>query len=216
MQRLRICASVLAVAAAYYVLARVGLALSLAGTASCPIWPASGVALVAAVVLGREAALGVFLGAALANAHATSASILACAVIGAGSAAQALVGARVLGPLVAGEDTLARSRDVIRFSVLTPLVCLISAWVGIAALTFTNALDPALIPRAWLTWWIGDVVGILITAPLLFAWRPRPSDELGEPLSPGRALSALTTVALLYASVRLGFGETFRLGTSYP
>ena len=61
---------VAAVAAVYYGLARVGLELALAGTASCPIWPAAGLALVAATAFGFEACLGVFAGAWLANLHA--------------------------------------------------------------------------------------------------------------------------------------------------
>ena len=218
-------ALVAAVAAAvYYGLARVGLDLALAGTASCPIWPASGFALVAAITLGYEACLGVFLGSWLANrlalpgVHAASPLLatLACAAVGFGSALQALVGARFLKDELGGPDPLSRSRDVVRFAALTPLVCLLSASIGVGALFSMGLLAREVFARAWLTWWIGDLVGALITAPLLLAWRPRDTDEFGVPPDPSRALTVLSTLALLSLSVWLGFGDLFPPSARYP
>lgn len=105
----RKCLLVALVAAAYYGLARVGLALALAGAASCPIWPVAGAALVAAIFLGREAGLGVFLGSLLANWHglpglasvAAPAAALACVAVAVGNSLQAMAGARFLGDAVA-------------------------------------------------------------------------------------------------------------------
>ena len=203
------------VAAGYYFLARIGLELALAGTASCPIWPASGLALVAVSAFGLEAAFGVFLGSTLANLHGLP-GLPVCAAIGLGTAVQALAGARLLREELAVPDPLSRSRDVVRFAAVTPLVCLISASVGVASLAAAGLLAGELAAGAWTTWWIGDLVGVLIAAPLLVAWRPRDTDEFGQPPSPRRALSGLMALALLSLSVWLGFGAFFAPGAHYP
>jgi signal transduction histidine kinase/integral membrane sensor domain MASE1 len=216
--------AVTAVAAVYYGLARVGLELALAGTASCPIWPASGFALAGAIALGPEACLGVFLGSWLANLHALPGlhaaspllAALACAAVALGGALQALAGARLLRGELGGPDPLSRSRDVVRFAGLTPLICLLSASVGVGALVASGLLARNLFARAWVTWWIGDLVGVLIMAPLLFAWRPRETDKFGEPPSLRRALAGASALALLSLSVWLGFGDLFPPDTRYP
>ncbi|MBI4060692.1 MAG: MASE1 domain-containing protein, partial [Elusimicrobia bacterium] len=211
-------------AVVYYGLARAGLGLALAGTASCPVWPASGLALVAAVFLGPGAGLGVFMGSWLANWHALPGlgavapplAALACAAVALGSALQALAGARLLRNELGGPDPLSKSRDVIRFAALTPVICLLSASVGVGALFASGLLAREIFAQAWLTWWIGDLIGVLVTAPLLLAWRPRGTDEFGEPLSPRRALTAAWVVSALWLSVWLGFGDLFPPDTRYP
>jgi signal transduction histidine kinase len=203
--------AVAATAAAYWALARVGLELALAGTASCPIWPASGLALAAAIAFGPEAVIGIFLGSWLANG-----SGLAGAGMALGSALQAFAGARLLREELGVRDPLSRGRDVVRFASVTPLVCLIGATFGVGSLFAAGRLEPELVARAWATWWIGDLVGVLITAPLLFAWMPRGADELGQPPDARRALTAVSALALLWLSVWLGFGELFPPGTHYP
>lgn len=212
--------TVAAVAAGYYGLARVSLELALVGAFS----PASGFALVMVIALGPEVCLAIFLGSWLANLHALpglntvppTMAALACAAVALGNALQTLAGARLLRSEFGGIDPLSRSNDVVRFAALTPLICLFSASVGVGALVASGLVDRELFARTWLTWWIGDVVGVLITAPLFYAWRPRDSDEFGEPLSPQRALAAASALAVLSFSVWLGFGDLFTSGTRYP
>lgn len=166
--------SVAAVALAYYALALVGLQSAFSGTAACPVWPASGFALAAAITLGTEAAAGVFLGSWIANyqvAPAGGAAAWTCAAIALASAAQASLGARVLGHRLSGPDAAVRCPDVIMFAVAAPLVCLVSATAGIGVLLGGGFMPEALAGRAWLTWWIGDTAGVMIVAPLLFAWQ---------------------------------------------
>jgi len=156
--------SIVAVALGYYALALVGLQSALAGTASCPVWPASGFALAAAIACGPEALAGVLLGSWIANYQAApgggAAVAAACALMALGSAAQAALGARVLA-----------GRNALPFTALTPLVCLLSATIGVGALLGAGLMPGSLAARAWLAWWIGDFLGVLIVAPLLFAWR---------------------------------------------
>ena len=57
----------LLLAVIYYAAARLGLQLQFEATQATPIWPASGIALAALILLGPRLAPGVFLGAFAAN-----------------------------------------------------------------------------------------------------------------------------------------------------
>ncbi|MEK7234049.1 MAG: ATP-binding protein [Elusimicrobiota bacterium] len=212
--------AVVAVAAVYYGLARVGLEWALAGTPS----PAAGFALAGAIALGPEACVGVFLGSWLANLHSLPGlhavsppmAAIVCAGVSLGCALQALAGARLLKGELGSPDPLSRSRDVVRFAALTSLICLLGANLAVCSLVASGLVGKELFARTWLTWWIGDVVGVMIIAPLLFAWRQRSCDEFGEPPSPRRALAILFSLALMSLSVWLGFGDLFPPSTRYP
>lgn len=211
----------LASAAAYFALARPGLELALAGTASCPIWPAAGLAAAGAAAYGPSAALGVFLGSWLANLSAspgaaTAAGAAAYAVVAAGSAAQALLAAKLLGPFLTGQDALASKRAVLTFAALLPLACLPGATIGVTALGAAGLSPADLYGPAWLTWWIGDAVGVLLTAPLLFAWRQRADEPFDAYRAPRRALTATGAALLLAASAWIGFGAGGLAGAPFP
>ncbi|MES2759869.1 MAG: EAL domain-containing protein [Pseudomonadota bacterium] len=94
---------------------------------------------------------------------------------------QAVAGAALMRRWV--DPAIASGRAVLRFVLLTPLICCIRATLSIIVL---DMLAPQEIARSglgvnWLTWWIGDAIGILLAAPLCWAvigrpralWRPR-------------------------------------------
>ncbi|HVE13804.1 MAG TPA: MASE1 domain-containing protein, partial [Elusimicrobiota bacterium] len=58
---------VLLLAAAYFLAAKLGLRLAYVSPSATPVWPASGLALAAVLVLGYDVWPGAFLGAFLAN-----------------------------------------------------------------------------------------------------------------------------------------------------
>ena len=51
-----------------------------------------------------------------------------------------------------------------------------SATIGVTSLSLGGFAPWASYPSIWLTWWLGDVGGDLVAAPLLILWwaRPRP------------------------------------------
>ncbi|MDE2509938.1 MAG: MASE1 domain-containing protein, partial [Elusimicrobia bacterium] len=212
--------AVVIVALGYYVMARLGLLFVLGGTAASPIWPASGFGLAAVILFGSEAAAGIFLASWLGNAPSFAApphhAAAAAGVVALGSAAQALVGARLLRRFLAERRPLNRSRDVALFAMLTPLICLVSASVGTAASVAFGLTPRAIASSAWLTWWIGDVVGVLIVTPLALAWFPRAADENSEPARPADAARAAAALALVATSVLAGFDGPLRPESHYP
>src|SRR5690349_14349225 len=92
---LRRCVVVLAVAAVYFAAAKLGLRLAFAAEQVSAVWPPTGIALAAALLLDRHAWPGIFLGAFLANATANEPPLVAAA-LGAGNTLEAIAGAWLL------------------------------------------------------------------------------------------------------------------------
>src|SRR5256885_8054761 len=92
---LRWLARALALAAAYFVVAKIGLRYATIGPSISPVWPPTGLAVAALVLLGPGYWPAVLLGAFLANAT-TSIPLLAAAGIACGNATEAAVAAYLL------------------------------------------------------------------------------------------------------------------------
>src|SRR5437879_10513032 len=88
-------------AAAYFVVARVRLRYAAIGESISPVWPPTGLALAALLVLGPRYWPAVFVGAFLANAT-TAVPLIAAMGIAAGNTAEAVLGAYLMRRL-AGE-----------------------------------------------------------------------------------------------------------------
>ncbi|HEY1377329.1 MAG TPA: diguanylate cyclase, partial [Gemmataceae bacterium] len=166
-----------------------GLALAVLPpfTASA-VFPASGVALAAVLLGGPRLWAGVWLGSFAVNAAVLARPdllrlgprpaypdpLLVCAAaVAAGAALQAIIAAGLFRRLADGAVTpFGRARDAAAFVAASLLGCLINATVGTAGLTLAGLLDPARRGESWLTWWMGDVSGVLVVAPLILAWAP--------------------------------------------
>ena len=169
---------ILAVAATYFVAARVGLALSLAGTNATPVWPSSGIAMAALLALGWRAWPGVLLGAWAANAiqfagmetlPATQV-VLGSVMVAGGNTLEALAGRATLVKLGMADRPFDRVGDAFKFVFTAMAVSAVAATVGLLSILSLGAsagVDPL---DLWVTWWLGDAAGILVYAPALLAW----------------------------------------------
>src|SRR2546430_2813849 len=92
---LRWLARALALAAAYFVVAKIGLRYATIGPSISPVWPPTGLAVAALVLLGPGYWPAILVGAFLANA-ATSIPVLAAAGIACGNATEAPLAAYLL------------------------------------------------------------------------------------------------------------------------
>ncbi|HKX95966.1 MAG TPA: MASE1 domain-containing protein, partial [Methylibium sp.] len=169
-----------AVALAYYLAARLGLALAFEGSNASPVWPPSGIAFAALWLWGRRVLPGVALGALVANVVVFSANqaaepgVIAAVslAIMAGNAAEALVGVAALRRWTDAGSPFERLGDVAKFVLVAAGACLVSAAVGTASLVLGGIVPGSLSATVALTWWTGDATGLLVVAPLLMtAWR---------------------------------------------
>src|SRR5438309_11880118 len=92
---------VVVLAAAYFVVARVGLRYAAIGESISPVWPPTGLALAALLLLGWRYWPAIFCGAFLANAI-TAISLTTAAGIASGNAAEAALGAYLMRRFLAG------------------------------------------------------------------------------------------------------------------
>ena len=208
---------VLGLAAVYYATARLGLRYATVGQTISLVWPPTGLAIAGLVILGRRAWPGVAVGAFLANVS-TPVPIAVAAAIAAGNTLEALVAATLL-TRAAGPRPQLEIMGTVRALVLAavPFGALVSALVGVAALTVAGSLPQAGIPPAIAVWWTGDLLGALVVAPLLLAWilHPPPPHAARRVLEV--ALLCLGTV--LAAELSLGHRvpvPAFFRGVNYP
>lgn len=187
-----------AVAGAYFGVAKLGLAFAFANTSVTAIWPPTGLALAAVLLLGYRIWPGVFLGAFLANVT-TAGSLAAVGGIATGNTLEALCGAYLLRR-VRFRPSLDRMRDVVALVVLAgALSTIVSATIGVFSLWADGLVDEGSLASTWRVWWLGDMGGDLLIAPLLLVLASRPSLKWRLPAiaeAVGLA-AALTGVSLL-------------------
>src|SRR6267378_1827360 len=158
------------VALAYWFAAAFSLRLALVHGQVTPIWPPTGIALVAILVLGRRVWPAVFL-AALAVNLPIGPSILGAASIASGNTLAPLVAAALL-KRAGFRIELDRLRDAVAIIVLGALVAMtISATVGTAVLVLSSAIPADSFLSTWAVWWTGDAMGVLMVAPWRFHLR---------------------------------------------
>ncbi|WP_085317326.1 PAS domain S-box protein [Derxia lacustris] len=169
----RLVAQWLAIACAYYVTGRLGLAVPYVGTHITLIWPPTGIALAGLLLWGPRMWPAVWLGALAVNLGISASPWLA-AGIACGNAAGPVLGAWMLRR--SGFDpAFERRSDVLRYLGLGVLLAMmVNASNGVAQLALHGLVDGAAAPRAWFYWWCGDAVGALVCGVPLLAATARP------------------------------------------
>jgi signal transduction histidine kinase len=176
--RLAYLTTILGLAAVYFVAARLGLMMDAVGGFATLVWPPTGIALAAVVVLGYRAWPGVFIGAFAANLS-TGAPLLAALGIGVGNTLEAVVGAYALGRIPGFRPSLDRLRDVVGLIVLAAgLSTTVSATIGVSSLYLAGIVPPQQAWEAWRSWWLGDLIADLVVAPVLLVWATTPRIRL--------------------------------------
>src|SRR4029077_10192655 len=139
-----------------------------------PIWPPTGIALVAMLVFGRRVWPAVFLGALAVNLP-IGPSPLGAAVIAAGNTLAPLTAASLL-QRAGFRIELDRLRDAAAIIVLGALAAMtISATVGTSVLVLSGSVPPDGFWSTWAVWWAGDAMGVLLVAPFLLSLLPNAS-----------------------------------------
>jgi integral membrane sensor domain MASE1 len=95
-----------------------------------------------------------------------------------GNTLEALVGSQVLHKYRLHLQ-LAKLSDVVIFSVFgAVLATLISASIGTTSLFLGGLINSNQILQVWTHWWVGDMLGILVVAPLIFSWYNQPTAKV--------------------------------------
>jgi integral membrane sensor domain MASE1 len=159
-------ARILGVAAAYYLAAELGLTFALVRGQVTPLWPPTGIAVAALLLLGVRCWPGITIGALLANA-AVGPTVPAVIAISAGNTL-APVCAYLLLTRVGFRVGFTRLRDVLALIGLGAFAgMLVSATIGTGTLALSGALPHGDFWSAWSVWWTGDAMGVLVVTPVL-------------------------------------------------
>ncbi len=210
---LRVLVINVALAAVYYLAARLGLSLAVINPSASPIWPATGIAMAAVLVIGYRAAPAIYLGALLANYKVSH--IWPCAaVIAAGNTLEAVLTAFLVNQFAGGREFYERAANVFRF-LFYAVICSapLSAITGAIALVVWKMALPDDYARIFLTWWLGDSVGAVVITPLLVIWATRPSPRL----SLAQTLEGFVLMAILVTIGWVQWGRWSLMGIKhYP
>ncbi|HEU5144415.1 MAG TPA: SpoIIE family protein phosphatase [Dermatophilaceae bacterium] len=160
--------AILLVGVGYYLGARLGLSLSLVEHNVTPMWPPTGIAVAAFMLLGRSMWPAVALAAFAVNLP-VSEGILPAAATAVGNTLAPLVAVTLLKRM-GFRRQLDRLRDALAIVFVGALASmLISATVGAGALVLSHAIPIDQLPAAWAVWWTGDAMGVLAVAPFLLS-----------------------------------------------
>lgn len=202
---------ILATAAAYALTARLGLMLALPPAAKATaVWPPSGIAVAAILLAGNRVWPGIWLGAfignfadyfAPGNSFSAGEHFAVASLIGIGSTVQALAGAYLIRRWTQSKP-LATSHSIFLFTVATPLFCLIAATVGVLTLGAFGFAPWSAFGFNWITWWLGDTVGVLVLTPFILAWS-KPADIYYES---GSSIEGIFLAAFIAAATMIVFG----------
>ncbi len=190
-------AQVLVVAGAYFLAARLGLRLALPPGYASPIWPAAGIALGAVLVGGRWMTVGVAIGSTLANTVQPSSGGWepAALVLGLAAALQALAGAVLFPPLSGPDRTLSTLRGVAGFFAAALAASVLAPSLGVLTLWAAGRVPTAAVATNFVAWWVGDLVGALLFAPLVLLLVGRPASAF-RPRRVAAGLPILGTFAV--------------------
>ena len=209
-------AGVCAVALTYIATANIGFLLAIEPGNVTAVWPPSGIALAALLIGGNRMWPGIWIGAFVANTWIFKGlavgqiDFAVAAVIGIGSVSQAVAGASALRWWVGGNDPLGRVVHVFGFTVISIMACVIGATFGSASLYAAGSVNWSALGGTWLTWWLGDLIGVLVVTPLVLAWGLPVSTECN-----GRLGKALLLFCVLALSSLIAFGYWFE-NDRYP
>ncbi len=153
-----------------------GLQLAISPGYATAVWPPSGVALASVLIWRSPGVVGVWLASFLVgilNQNGFSlpslSSGLSVAWIASASAAQALLGAFLVRRYVGYPSRLNNAGDIIRFLFLAgPVACLVSATLSVGYLVSSGMMAFEGAQINWLTWWVGDTIGVIVFTPLMF------------------------------------------------
>ncbi len=168
------------VAGAYFIFGLLGLLLRIPTDPIGVLMPATGVALAATLLLGNRILPGVIIGSLCVNAWAFDFNPEFLPVYGAGatgSTLSAFIGASLIRRMLGFPNPLVEGRRIILFMLIGgPLSCLLSVSISIPVMHVFGIIALADVPLAWLSFWVGDILGVLIFTPLILIFFAGPQD----------------------------------------
>jgi signal transduction histidine kinase/CheY-like chemotaxis protein len=168
---------------AYAFSGKLALLLAVPPGYASPVFPPAGIAVAAMLISGWASLPWTFLGSLLLNiwsgyspGESENARVAAALVIAVASTLQAAVAGRALRHEIGYPAPLDNVRDVTRFFFVSPIFCLTSATLSLAGLTALGVVARSDLLINWVSWWLGDTLGVLLVLPLILVIVGEPHD----------------------------------------
>ncbi|MGA0610359.1 CHASE domain-containing protein [Caldimonas sp. KR1-144] len=195
-------------AIAYALTGLLAMGLAIPPGYASPLYPATGIALVAVLRYGMRVAPAVLLGSFAVNLGlglerglAGWSAFALPTWIGIGAMLQAMAGAALARRFVRQPLTLDAPADIGYFFGLAGMsACLINASWATLGLLASGTIHTAEVPANWGTWWVGDTLGVMIAGPIALTLVGQPR-EAWAPRRGTVALPLLVTTVLLALAV---------------
>lgn len=167
----------------YILFGRIALLLAIPPGYAIAVFPPAGIAVTAVLTGGYRLLPGIALGSCIFNlwigwesqGQLNATNVALALLVATGATLQAMSSVYLLKRFVGYPAALDDKRHVTLFLLLAgPAGCLVNASVGIFSLFTFGLLPAADMFGNWFTWWIGDILGVLIVAPLIMI-------EMGHP-----------------------------------
>ena len=203
--------------AAYFVSGKLSVLLAIPPGIASPVWVPSAIALAAVLRWGYGVGAGVWVGSFLVNIGILQegGGLTAVAVvsgIATGSTLQAIAGAYLIRRFVGIRGVFDSMSDTFRFIGAVLLACLLAPLFGAGSLFLGGFIPPDVFRVTWLTWWLGDLVGILVVSPIfLVPWR-LDRESVGEAVG---LFSVLVAFGVLVFEVQVLSPELFPPPVAY-
>ena len=142
----------------YFVSGKLGLKMAFLHQSASPVWPPTGIAIAALLLLGNRIWPGIWLGAFLVNITTTGTVATSLAIAG-GNTLEPVIAASLVKWFAGGRQAFNRAIDLFRFVLLAvALSTTVSATIGVTALALGGFAPWRQYSAIWLTWWLGDAV----------------------------------------------------------
>jgi integral membrane sensor domain MASE1 len=126
-------------AVVYFVVAKLSLLTAIPPGYATSVWPPSGLALAAILLVGNRVWPGIWIGAALANLTVAS-SPVASILIGSGNALEALAAAALIRRFIGTPRRFERGEDVFKFVAIAAVASMIAATIGTVSIAADGAI----------------------------------------------------------------------------
>jgi diguanylate cyclase (GGDEF)-like protein len=161
-------------AVVYFAAGKLGLKLAFVNASASAVWPCTGIALAAFLILGYRVWPAILAGAFLVNLT-TAGTIATSLAIAVGNALEGVVGCYLITRFAGGRQTFERAQDIFKFFFLAGIVSTaISATIGVTTLALAGFAHWSMYGSIWSTWWLGDAVGAVVVTPLVLLWWGNP------------------------------------------
>jgi len=167
---LRDAPAVAVLATVYFVAGKLGLKLAAVHASATAVWPCTGIALAAFLILGYRVWPGIWLGAFFLNLT-TAGSVVTSVAIATGNTLEGVLGAYLVNRYARGRNAFDCAQDTFKFAFLAGMLSTaVSATFGVTALSLGGFASLTNYGPIWTTWWLGDAASVVVVTPLLILW----------------------------------------------